>query len=82
VAIFVDGGYCGLIKRAYDTASGRSIDFATGEGALRMAIMKSYAVSPVELAANNGDVFAWATYPGNGGPHRSRSEFLRRYPQR
>jgi len=37
-------------------------------------------VTPRELQADNGDVFAWATNPGDGNPRRSMDDFRRRYP--
>jgi hypothetical protein len=79
VAVFVDGSVCGQIRAAYDTASDKVLDFKVVEPWLRAAIIDSYKVTPEELGANNGDVFAWASYPGDGEPRRSTEEFRRRY---
>ena len=75
-----DGGYCGQIKVAYDTSSRRSVDFGSAETWLSSSIIKSYGVSAQELRSSRGDVFMWATYPGDGNPRRSRDEFRKRYP--
>jgi hypothetical protein len=80
VAIFVDGGYCQQIEVAYDVALHRTVTVSTFEPALRSAIVEDYRVDPSELRAAGGDVFQWATYPGDGNPHRSKDEFVRRYP--
>ena|SRR2546425_5982544 len=80
VAVFVDGGSCGQIKAAYDISSRRAVDFRSTERWLSNSIIKAYGVTPQELQTDNGDVFAWATYPGDGNPRRSMDEFRRRYP--
>jgi hypothetical protein len=80
VAVFVDGGYCGPIKVAYDTTLRRTVDFKMAEDWLKSSIIKAYRVTPNELMANDGDVLLWATYPGDGNPRRSKDEFQRRYP--
>lgn len=80
VAVFVDGGYCGQFKVAYDVHLRGQVDFALVAGRLRESIVKAYGVTPAELAANDGDVFQWATYPGDGVPRRSTQEFHRRFP--
>jgi hypothetical protein len=79
VAIFVDGGYCQQIEVAYDVALHRTVTVSTFEPALRSAIVEDYRVDPSELRAAGGDVFQWATYPGDGNPHRSK-DVVRRYP--
>lgn len=78
VSIFVDGGYCGQIKTAFDAANWSNLDFTTTEAWMRAAIIADYSVTPEELQANHGDVFAWATYPGDGKPRRSVQEFQKR----
>jgi len=80
VAVFVDGGYCHQIRIAYDSKSRRSVDFKSVEDRLRSSIIKAYSVTERELEANDGDVFQWATYPGDGNPRRSKTEFHERYP--
>ena len=79
VAVFVDGGACSPIRVAYDAASGRGLDFKIAEPWLRTSIIEQYLVTPSELRANSGDVFAWATYPGDGQPRRSTEAFRQRY---
>jgi hypothetical protein len=79
VAIFVDGGYCQQIKAAYDVGAQRVVPVSTFEPALRSAIVDDYRVDLSELRAAGGDAFRWATYPGDGNPHRSKDEFARRY---
>ena len=49
VAVFVDGGYCGQIKAAYDTSSRRAVDFRSTERRLSNSIIKAYRVTPQEL---------------------------------
>jgi hypothetical protein len=78
VAVFVDGGHCGPIKAAYDITSNRRVDFKSAEVWLKPAIVKAYKVRTEELQANDGDVFKWATYPGDGRPHRAKHEFRQR----
>jgi hypothetical protein len=78
VAIFIDGLYCGPIKVAFNTKTRRVIGFETSEHWLRASIEESYAVSADELRSNGGDVFKWATYPGDGRVRRSSEEFRRR----
>jgi hypothetical protein len=80
VAVFVDGGYCGQIRAAYNTRSRKAVDFKSAEQALRASITKAYRVTSSELEASNGDVFRWATYPGDGQPHRSMVEFRKQFP--
>jgi hypothetical protein len=80
VAVFVDGTYCGQIRVAYDSRLRRSIDFKSAEDRLRSSIVRAYNVTAQELDANSGDVFRWATYPGDGNPRRSKDEFHKRYP--
>jgi hypothetical protein len=80
IAMFVDGGYCQQLEVAYDAGAQRVVPASTFESALRSAIVNDYRVSPSELRAAGGDVFQWATYPGDGNPHRSKEEFARRYP--
>lgn len=81
VAVFIDGLFCGSIKVAFDTSSGRTIEFRTAEAWLRKSMIESYAVSREELDANGGDVFIWATYPGDGSSRRSMTEFRVRHLQ-
>jgi hypothetical protein len=81
VGVFVDGGYCGPIKAAFDTELRHAIEFKMIKDELRNAIINSYRVTPEELLANEGDVFAWSTYPGDGKPRRSMEEFRKRYSQ-
>lgn len=78
VAVFVDGGWCGVIKSAFDFSEWRYLNFADAETWLRQSIIHSYSVTPEELAANGGDVFKWAAYPGDGKPRRSVQEFQKR----
>jgi hypothetical protein len=80
VATFVDGGYCQQMKAAYDVALQRTVPVSTFEPGLRSAIVEDYRVDSSELRAAGGDVFRWATYPGDGNPRRSTDEFARRYP--
>ena len=80
MSVFVDGGYCGPIKVAYDTTSQRNVDFEMTEQWLKPAIIKACGVTSDELQANGGDVLVWATYPGDGNQRRSMDEFHRRYP--
>jgi hypothetical protein len=80
VATFVDGGYCGDIRVAYDMKARRLVDFTSAEPWLRDSIIKAYGVTHIELQQNRGDIFAWATYPGDGSPRRSMEEFHKRFP--
>jgi hypothetical protein len=80
VGVFVDGGTCQQIRAAYDLASKREVPFSAVEGAVRSAIIKEYGVSPNELKTAGGDIFKWATYPGDGLQRRSKDEFSIRYP--
>lgn len=80
VVVFVDGGYCGDIRVAYDVASGRVVDFKNGEPWLKEAIIRDYGVTRDELLANRSDVFKWATYPGHCCS-RAVDEFRKRFPQ-
>jgi hypothetical protein len=80
VAAFVDGFYCGDIRVAYDIKARRVIDFRSAEPWLRSSIIKAYRVTDSELQSNRGDVFVWATYPGDGNPRRSMDEFHQRFP--
>jgi hypothetical protein len=80
VGVFVDGGYCQQIEAAYDVESNRAVPFSAAEVAVRSAVVREYGVGPGELKASGGDVLAWATYPGDGSPRRSKDEFSRRYP--
>src|SRR6476661_6559791 len=66
VVVYVDGGYCGPVKAAYDTATGEKINFESLEPMLRSSIVNTYSVTTDELKAHGGDVLAWATYPGDG----------------
>ena len=79
VAVFVDGSYCGPILAAVDVESGKPIDYETAKAWLAQSIIESYAVSPDEMKAFGGDVFKWATYPGDGRLRRSTVEFRRRH---
>ena len=80
VAVFVDGGYCGQIRVAYDFNAHRMIDFNSAVPWLRSSIVNAYHVTDSELQSNRGDVFLWATYPGDGNPRRSMEEFRKRFP--
>jgi hypothetical protein len=80
VAVFIDGVYCHTLHAAYDMATNRSVDSRTVEPWLAADIIKSYAVTPDELKENGGNVFKWATYPGDGNPHRAGAEWRKRYP--
>jgi hypothetical protein len=80
VSVFVDGGYCGQIKVAFDTKSHSPVDFRSTEKWLSNSIIRAYGVTRQELQSNKGDVFLWATYPGDGEPRRSMDEFRRRHP--
>ncbi|MEP7364283.1 MAG: hypothetical protein ABI972_13600 [Acidobacteriota bacterium] len=79
VAVFVDGFYCGQIKVAYDTETKRKVDFESAQAWLKPAIVEAYNVTAEELKANDGDVFKWATYPGDGESRRSVREFGSRF---
>ncbi|GEM_PF-6145023 len=79
VAAFVDGLYCKQIKVAYDVRAHRIVDFESAAPALRASIIENYKVTAQELQENGGDVFKWATYPGDGNPHRAKNEFKARY---
>jgi hypothetical protein len=79
VAVFVDGYYCGPIRAAVDVESGKPIDYETAKAWLAQSIIESYSVSPDELEAAGGDVFRWATYPGDGQQRRSMVEFRQRH---
>jgi hypothetical protein len=79
VAAFVDGFWCGDIRVAYDVKARRAVDFQSAEPWLRSSIIKSYDVTDSELKSNQGDVFAWATYPGDGNARRSSDEFRKRF---
>ena len=80
VAAFVDGFYCGDIRVAYDMKARRLVDFRSAEAWLRGSMIKAYGVTDSELQSNKGDVFVWATYPGDGNPRRSKDEFHKRFP--
>lgn len=80
VAVYVDGGYCGPVKAAFDTATGENVNFESLEPILRSSIVDSYSVTPDELRVFGGDVLAWAT-SGDGKSHRAPEEFFRRYRQ-
>lgn len=79
VAVFVDAGYCGTLKVAYDTSSGRPVNFDLMQQLLRAAIVKDYGVTPDELRVDGGDVFSWATYRYDGNARRSLAAFRMRY---
>ena len=79
VAVFLDGGYCGRHKVAFDLSTERPARFSSLEPLLRASIIESYSVSAQELAAHNGDVFHWATYQGDGRPSRGNMEFRERW---
>jgi hypothetical protein len=81
VAVFVDGSFCGSITVAYDFGTNREIAFETLSRNLKAAIIRDYSVSADEVQASGGDVFRWASYPGDGVEHRAMAEFRRRYPQ-
>ena len=80
VGVFVDGGSCGSIKAATDTASGAAAPFSAVEAALRAAIVKDYNVGAGELMAVGGDALEWATQSSRRSS-RSSDEFHRRYTQ-
>ena len=77
--VFVDGTFCGQTRVAYDTSSGKPVPFEHVQQALAESIIRDYAVTPAELKAAGGDLFNWATYPGDGTPRRSMDEFRKRY---
>lgn len=79
VAVLVDGLYCGQIKVAYDTATESKVDFESAQAWLKLSIVEAYKVTAEELEANNGDVFQWAIYPGDGQSRRSVREFRSRF---
>jgi hypothetical protein len=79
VGVFVDGGYCGPIKVAYDVTAKRSIPFSDIEKDLRYSIIAEYGVTHKELEENGGDVLKWATYPGDGQSRRSMLLFRERH---
>lgn len=82
VSIFVDDLYCGQTRVAFNTRSGQIVDFRSTESWLGNSIIKAYAVTAAELQTNGGDVFRWATYPGDGRPRRSMEDFHRQHPLR
>ena len=47
--MYVDGGYCGPVKAAYDTATGEKINFESLEPMLRSSIVNTYSVTTDEL---------------------------------
>jgi hypothetical protein len=55
VAIFVDGGYCGTIKAAYDVQAHRAVDFTSVEPWLKQAIVRDYHVTPDSIVRLLGD---------------------------
>jgi hypothetical protein len=82
--VFVDGSYCGTSKAAYDVQAHRAVDFTSVEPWLKQAIVRDYDVTPEELRAKGGDVFAWATYPGGcraTDECRATDDFKKRWPQ-
>jgi hypothetical protein len=82
VSVFVDGFWCGKIHTAYDTATGKPVDFASTEEWLRRDIVSAYQITPQELATKNGDVLAWVTYDGDGKARRATREFQARHRKR
>lgn len=78
--MFVDTGFSHPIRTAFDVNSNRSVPFSMIDSAVRSSIIHDYGVRPSELKEANGNVFEWATYPGDGEPHRSMEEFRKRYP--
>jgi hypothetical protein len=78
---FIDGTFCGAIETAYDSKRHQSVKFAPYKEALAKSIVAEYGVTPSELAQFGGDVFKWATYPGDGSSPRSSVEFRRRHPR-
>jgi hypothetical protein len=80
VGVFVDGGTCQQIKIAYDTVARTTVPFTNVEEALRAAITAEYAPDGAELRSAGGDIFQWATYPGDGSRRRSIEEFRKRHP--
>jgi hypothetical protein len=82
VSVFVDGLWCGKIRVAYDTATGKHVDFASTEAWLRRDIVSAYQITPQELATKNGDVLAWVTYDGDGKARRATTEFQARHRKR
>lgn len=82
VSVFVDGLWCGKIRVAYDTGTGKKVDFAGTEEWLRRDIVSAYAITAKELSEKNGDVLAWVTYDGDGKARRATKEFYARYRKR
>ena len=82
VSVFIDGAWCGKIRVAYDTATGKHIDFASTGDWLRRDIVSAYRITPQELAATNGDALACVTNEGSVGPSRAASEFYARHRKR
>lgn len=82
VSVFVDGLWCGKIRLAYDTATGKHVDFASTEEWLCRDIVAAYQITPQELATKNGDVLAWVTYDGRGYARRGTEEFRFRHRKR
>jgi hypothetical protein len=79
VSVFVDGVVCGQLKVAYDAASGKLVDFGSTEAWLKKDLISTYSVTADELKMNDGDVFKWAIYPGDGKFRRSMFDFDRRF---
>ena len=82
VSVFVDGLWCGKIRVAYDTATGKPVDFASTEDWLRRDIVSAYKITPQELATKDGNVLAWVTYDGDGKARRATREFQARHRKR
>ena len=79
MGIFVDGGYCQQIEVAYDTSTNAEISYSLMKAQLGQAIVRDYNVTPDELRSKEGDVFAWASYLGDGEVRRGVEEFRERY---
>lgn len=75
VSVFVDGLWCGKIRVAYDTATGKPVDFASTKDWLCRDIVAVYQITPQELAMKNGDVLAWIGNRGFEGLHRVKTDF-------
>lgn len=82
VSVFVDGLWCGKIRVAYDSATGKHLDFSSTEEWLRRDIVAVYQITPQELATKDGDVLAWVAYDGDGKSRRATNEFQVRHRKR
>jgi hypothetical protein len=82
VSVFVDGAWCGKIRVAYDTATGKHVDFASTEDWLCRDIVSAYQITAPELAKKDGGVLFWVSQNGYEVPRDAASEFYTRHRKR